>query len=365
MINNLFIRNIFKYQLIILVGIFVVLFGLLFYHLIFCLSFRPADYSSPANTIADQDKIPAGQKIINGLPAPLGEENVWPVAVSIDNHPDARPLYGLSKADIVYEFLVEGGATRFLAFYTPTSTMANKIEKIGPVRSVRPYFLPIAKEYEALLAHSGGSVDALKDIEKLEVYNLEEIAWWGPDYFWRVYSRTSPHNLFTSSDKLATAIIDWKLGGKIPVYTGWRFFSELERNLEKDRVEKIAFDFSGNTNYRVEYVYSTSTKSYLRSTGGSKDIDALSKKQVSPENILIQFIPAEKTLDAIGRLSLDLLGDGEVWLFRDGVKILGQWQKTSPESRTQFFDANGNYLPLKPGQIWIEIIPGAREIELD
>ena len=87
------------------------------------------------------------------------DENIWPIALMVDNNPDAWPQFGISKADLVYSTLVEGGATRFMAIFT-----SKQLSKIGPVRSARPYYLTWAKGINALYGHSGGSAEAIQKI---------------------------------------------------------------------------------------------------------------------------------------------------------------------------------------------------------
>src|SRR3990170_2448321 len=95
---------------------------------------------------------------INGVLYTDSEAKKWkdrlPLAVVIENHLDARPQSGLSKAELVYETLAEGGITRLLAIYLAEDT------RLGPVRSNRPYFLDWVSEYKAGYAHVGGSPKA-------------------------------------------------------------------------------------------------------------------------------------------------------------------------------------------------------------
>ncbi|HOZ36367.1 MAG TPA: DUF3048 domain-containing protein [bacterium] len=363
MFHNRLLNLIAKYQLIALVGIFVLLAGLVTYVLVFQLNYHPAD-SIEVKKLATPAPLP-GMKRINGQGTSAGEENLWPVAVAIDNHPEARPLYGLSRADVVYEFLVEGGATRFLAFYTPGQAEENKTEKIGPVRSVRPYFLPVVKEYNALLAHAGGSAEALNQIEKLAINNLEEISWWGPEYFWRVYSREAPHNLFTSSEKLLRATEEWKLKDLVSNYRPWLFSQDLSNNYKLNLAEKITIKFSSDDSYEANFQYNTTTLAYERLTNKEKNLDALNNQPIDAQNVIIQFISREQTLDSLGRLAMEMTGAGDLWLFRDGIKIEGQWRKGSTEGRTIFYDQRHEELPLKPGKIWIEVVPQGKEISIE
>lgn len=361
--NN--INKILKYQLIILVGIFVILEGFLGYNF-YKITNQKNKYKTNKkitveNNINEESML---TKRIDGTLTDVVNKNLYPVAVMIDNHFDAWPNYGLNQANIVYETLVEGNFTRFLAIYTPSNDIEKNISKIGPVRSARPYFLEIVKEYDALFAHSGGSPQALQEIEKMEINNLEEIAWWGPDYFWRVYSRLAPHNLFTSSKKLAQAVIDWELNEITPNYRAWQFSEKIDNHVDKKNND-IKINFSQSDNYDAVYKYSSSTDSYLRWQGEDKHLDALTNEQIKVNNIVIQFIPKKIILDNEGRLELNLIGTGEALIFRDGQQIQGSWKKRNTESRTIFYDNNENEIAFKPGNIWIEIVPENLKVEVE
>jgi hypothetical protein len=87
-----------------------------------------------------------------------------PIAVVVENHPDARPQSGLNDAALVFETFAEGGITRFLAVF-----QENDVANIGPVRSARPYFVEWATSLKALFAHVGGNIDALDLISSKKV----------------------------------------------------------------------------------------------------------------------------------------------------------------------------------------------------
>ena len=358
---NQIISKIIKYQLILLVGILVLVEGLLIYQFAYICWYDQQPVMTKnitINNINNAENLISRR--IDGLVVDKGRENLTPVAVTIDNHFDSWPNYGLSGASVVYETCVEGSATRFLAIYTPEKD-SGELAKIGPIRSTRPYFVELAKEYGALLAHSGGSPAGLKRIEELGVSNLEEIAWWGPDYFWRVYSRPAPHNLFTSSDNLAHGVVDWQLKDKMPDYQAWQFNVQIKTN-NSETANKIKIKFSAADVYNAAYEYGTTTQSYLRFQGNEKQIDALNNKQLAVQNVVIQFVPQEVVLDNEGRIKLNLIGQGNAWIFRDGLIIRGNWQKSDYNSRTIFYDETGNEIKFKPGNTWIEILPGKKEV---
>lgn len=346
--------NILRYQLIILVGILMALIGFLTYHLVWLNQNQMAGSEKRAGS----EKL--GERRLDGRAVAAGAENLYPVAVIVDNHFEAWPTFGLSQAGVVYEALVEGKFTRFLAIYAPDEG----VEKIGPIRSARPYFLPIAKEYEALLAHSGGSPEALAQIEEMGIYNLEEIAWWGPDYFWRVYSRSSPHNLFSSSKNLAQGVADWELADKTPRYRKWKFEEKIDR-AEHDEATRAAIDFSIGPEYDVSYEYVSSTESYRRFQDGEAYIDGLGNNPIEVQNVVVQLVPPAEIIDEVGRIKLKVAGSGQAHILRDGIKIEGSWRKVTDESRTVYYDQSGQEVEFKPGSIWIAIVPEDRQVTIE
>ncbi len=352
-INQSLVKKILKYQLIILVGIFLILDSYVFYRLY---NLWQGVEIIDKQTISQTEKT--GQLNINN--SSTDKKIIYPVAVVIDNHAEARPNYGLSQADIVYEVPVEGGVTRFIAIYQTANSAA---EKIGPVRSVRPYLVEIAKEYNALLAHAGGSPQALKLIEKFKLPNLEEIAWWGPEYFWRVHSRQAPHNLFTSLEKILKAIKDWGLNEEKINYREWLRQRQLAAPTTTPQEVKISF--SNNPAYIVSYIYQAKANKYLRFQGGERHIDALNNEQIATDNLIIQFIPAKKIIDKTGRLELNLNGQGEAQIFVNGQMIQAKWAKNKLNGRTIFYSQlNNKEIKFKPGNIWIEIVPKDIKTEL-
>ena len=127
-----------------------------------------------------------GPKIFTG--------NSRPYAVMIDNETAVKSHAGLNDAYMLYEFIVEGGETRIMAFFKGTMP-----EKIGPVRSARHYFLDYAMEHDAIFVHFGWSPKAMEDIKTLNINNINGIY---DDFYWREAPIKSYHNAFTSMEKL-------------------------------------------------------------------------------------------------------------------------------------------------------------------
>jgi hypothetical protein len=298
------------------------------------------------------------RRLLDGVCLVGGLSPKYPVAVMIDNNPDAWPQFGLSRAQIVYNTMVEGSATRLMAVFA-----GGLAEKIGPVRSARPYFVSWAKELDAFYGHSGGSPEAIETIKKNDVKNLEEATSYGPLYFWRDKKFAAPHNLFTSTKNLEQASVDFNLATTTPAIDVWKFSNNPTVSLEN--ATKISINYSTLEIFDVAYEYSTSTKNYLRSQNSTPFLDALDNKQIEVKNLIIQFVPAEIHLDKEDRLCINTIGTGSAFVLFNGQIIRGTWQKNSFAGRTKFFDGSGQEIIFPAGSIWVEVVPGSREVQVN
>jgi hypothetical protein len=289
------------------------------------------------------------------------EKNIWPVAVMFDNHPDSWHQYGLNSAQIVYSTLVEGGATRMMAIFSST----DEIEKIGPVRSARPYFLTWAKEYDAVFTHVGGSPEALQKIKDWKILDCNEMTSYGPEYFWRAWSKPSPHNVYTSNENIFNVRKDWGVASSTSEFDNWKFADEENFTAPlgaSENAEEISIKYSEIYPYDIKYEYSTTTQEYLRFQNKKPQKDALDNSQIAVKNLILQYVPKEKMLDSIGRLEINTLGYGKAEFFIAGKKYSGTWEKKDLTSRTMFYDEQGNEMKFLRGNVWIEVIPGEKEV---
>lgn len=291
-------------------------------------------------------------RVIDGVKVPAPRANLFPVAVMIENLVSSRPPSGLVDANVVYEALAEGGITRFMAIYAS----GYEIDKIGPVRSARPYYLDWAKEYGALYAHIGGSQQALSDIRTYEIFDLNQF--FNAQYFWRDNERERPHNLYTSSQNLSLALrdLDAPAAGE---YEGWTFKADAEPSSLPTGEKSIEIDFS-SFNYKVNYTFDRTKNHYLRNMAGEPHLDT-DGRQIVAKNVVVQYVQTSLA-DGEGRLAMKAVGEGEAVIFRDGEAIEGTWKKESKESRTQYLDSAGEPIELNAGTIWIEIVPSDRNI---
>ncbi|MCL6471239.1 MAG: DUF3048 domain-containing protein [Firmicutes bacterium] len=270
-----------------------------------------------------------------------------PLAVMIENHPDARPQSGLTKACIVYETVAEGGITRFLAIY-----VHNDVRNIGPVRSARSYFVDLAKQYNAIYAHCGGPTTIHNIIRRLGVADLDEFA--NSKAYWRVKTRHAPHNLYTSTDRLIAGAQARKYDTNLN--TARLSFKEDVTIDLRPAGASIDIDFS-KAESKVRYVYDRQTNQYNRLMAGQPHVDADTNQQIAPKNVIVQYVSISKIANDIkGRMQVDLVGSGKAVVFQDGAVIQAIWQRPTVGSITRYYDLSGSEIKLNRGQTWIELV---------
>lgn len=287
---------------------------------------------------------------LDGMPYAEDKAKRHPLAVVIENHPDARPQFSLSSASLVYEAITEGGITRYLAIFGPQDA-----KEIGPIRSARLFFMDWVKEYDAFFAHAGGNEDALANID---AYNIKDLPHTG-NYFWRDNKGkpvASEHTLFSSTEKLYAFANDKKFDVNSSNFTALKFKKDSPGSASGKSVE---IDFS-SASYKVKWAYDPNTNAYTRYLAGKEDKDALVDKNIVAKNIIIQTV--ERTLQPTGSYGstnyvFKTVGSGPAYVVRDGQEIKGTWKKNDLSARTIFYDETDREIEFNPGQTWYEIVP--------
>lgn len=277
---------------------------------------------------------------LTGIPVSK-EQATWPVVgVMIENSPDARPQAGLKDAGVVFEAIAEGGITRFLALYQET-----KPDYIGPVRSVRPYYVDWLQGFDAAVAHVGGSGEALAKIRNEGVRDLDQMA--NAGVFQRVRNRYAPHNMY--SNVAALADLSRQKGWNTSQFTG--FTRKTEAPSSALTAAAIDVTISGRL-YNIHYDYDAATNTYKRVMAGKPHIDERSKAQISPKAVVIMIVPYSIHADGLHSV-YQTIGSGKVFIFQDGIAAEGTWEKTSAKSQITFKDTAGKSIQLNPGQTWV------------
>jgi hypothetical protein len=276
------------------------------------------------------------------------------LAVVIDNAPEARPQSGLEQADIIIELPVEGGLTRLLAIISGENQ-----ELVGPIRSARSYIVDLAREYNSILVHAGGSPDALETIDREGIENLDEI--YGNSEaaaaFWRVPDRPKPHNLYASSDSLrrSAKALKYDLGTPPPQHPTFKPDTEMTG----ESISDVTI-FYANRKSLVRYVFNKEKRVFERYMEEKPHLTAKGE-QLTGANVIVQYVPYQY-IDGDGRLQLIMHGSGQALVFSDGKVIKGLWQK-NPGGHARYTDLKGKTIALMEGPTWIEVVPKGTRVE--
>lgn len=293
-------------------------------------------------------------RVIGGELVPPDRAAESPVGVMIENLPTTRPQSGLGAARLVYETLAEGGVTRFLAVVYPSDLSG----KIGPVRSARHYYVDWIEELGLPYAHAGGSPQALQQIARDQVADVNGIgnAW---RYFWRDHQRSAPHNLFTDGEHLIQALRELGLNAR-PGVASWAF-ADPPPSRPEATATTIEVDFSGQA-YTVRYEYDQAGNRYRRFNGGQPHLDRSTDQQLSATNVVVQFVARPTSLGEKGRIDIQTTGQGRALVFNHGTVTEGIWKKPSVAERTQFFGVDGSPVTFNRGATWIAVVPDDRAV---
>lgn len=313
---------------------------------------------------SDNEKAQAPEKIINPLTGNEEDSQLpaRPTIVSIDNVGDAVPQSNLSYADMIYEFPVEGLQTRLeCIFYSQYP------EFVGPVRSTRPYFVDLTREYKGVFVAYGWSPDAKRYLKEKYVPWINGMV--HNDLFYRVTDKASPHNAYIkweNIEKHASENGDWYSDEHRKKIRAFKFIGiddqeettaatdedgEEVELIEPEDCTKVKFDYAHS---HCEFTYDEDSGLYSRSIQGTPYIDKESGDTITCSNILVQKVSSE-VLDEKGRLSIDMCEGGDALLFTNGKVTKGTWSRKSLDKRTIFKDENGNEFLLSKGTSWVEV----------
>lgn len=265
-------------------------------------------------------------------------------AIMIENSPDARPQSGLKQAGVVYEAIAEGGITRFLTLH-----QQDKPQLIGPVRSVRSYYVDWLTPYQASVAHVGGSAAALATVRNGNYRDIDEF--FNGTYYWRSSDRYAPHNMYTSFAKLDA--LNQSKGYTTSDFQG---FSRIDgKPSDTPNATQIAINFSGPL-FNTAYTYDKASNTYPRSEGGASHMDR-EEGQIAPSVVVAMKVNMSLVMEDGYRESISTTGDGDAVIFQNGTATAVTWHKPNQATGITFTDATGKDVPLVRGQTWIAAIP--------
>ena len=342
---------------------------------------------------------------INGAMYTKSEEDIWnehrPIAAIIENHEESRPQSGLSRADVVYEAVAEGGITRFLAIFY-CGVPAENI-KAAPIRSARIYFVNLAAGYGSypIFFHQGGAnnfcpncpggvksrseihptVNAYAELDKLGWRNgqhgndmdggfnvgfpvvvRDQYRLSSDPAAWEHSVVADLDEVYKEADKRGFNFKDsdgtvWTEG-----FTQWTF--QDDKAVSSPSATEIKFAFwDGMGGYDVEWKYDSGSNSYKRFNGGNEHKDwEFDKPQLTAKNVVVMFAKETGPVDTEKHMFYQLVGSGKALIFQNGEVIEGTWSKDSQLDREVFYGKNGKEIELVRGVTWVEIVPAQNDV---
>ena len=267
-------------------------------------------------------------------------------AIMIENSPDARPHSGLKQAEVVYEAIAEGGITRFLTLF-----QQHKPQLIGPVRSLRMYYVDWLAPYQASVAHVGGSHASLQEIRNGKYRDIDQF--FNGSSYWRANDRRPPHNVYTSFEKL-----DALNAGKGYKSSQFTSFARADgKASDKPNAVSIDINFSSSW-YNTHYDYDKASNTYPRSIGGQASNDR-EEGRLAPSVVIALHVNETTVMEDGWRQSIVTNGTGTATVFQNGTATECTWRKNDRFNPLELIDAAGKPVALNRGQTWIAAVPNS------
>lgn len=308
---------------------------------------EPVEHTETIEVEATPDPI---QTEINNYLEKYINTNKRPLAVMIDNdNKDARPQAGMDEAYLVYEMVVEGGATRFMALFNNAET-----EKIGPVRSSRHYFLDFVKENDAIYTHYGWSPKASADISNLKVNNINGVSGSDSNMFWRERKfKGDWHSAYTSIQKIEEFTAKKGYQTETSTKNGIKYSTQEVILPEQNIATEIALAYSGK--YKTSYKYNPETKLYEKQINNAPH-NMQNGNVLSFKNVIVELIADRALGDGSDRRDITTTGSGKGYYFTNGAYEEITWSKASRTAPTVYTKADGSELMINAGNTMINII---------
>ena len=283
-----------------------------------------------------------------------GARGKRPIAVMVENSPEARPQWGLCSPDIVIEGLVEGGITRMLWLYADV----NKIPKVGPIRSARHDFLEMAEGFNAVFVHWGGSHYAY---DALKRRNVDDIDGMKGKYFFRDKSRGvgSEHTGYSNGEALAKAIAEKKIKQAInPAYAKPFIFTAPGTAITPvgGDCRNIFIQFSSA--YKHNFKFDPGDKLYYNNMNAKPMVEA-GNKQMAVTNVLVLYCPVTQ-LGNQGHIEMDLTGGKGVFASNGSCEDITWKKSNTPGAMLKLYAADGSELVLNTGKSYIGFVPAVQ-----
>jgi hypothetical protein len=301
---------------------------------------------------------------LTGLPAPGADVNRPVMAVKVENAPEARPQAGFESAEVVYEEVVEGGATRFILLFH----VKDSEDVVGPVRSARPVDPDILVQYgKPVIVFSGGISTFVNALAQAGLTLVSEDT--GDPVLIRRPGYVAPHNLYAKPtaemrDYLKTANRMPTSGPAQKIFTfGPAGAADKAPVTATATAAVVDFSVLG----RMEWDFAGGV--WNRYNGDGTVFNSENGEQVKATNVAILSVNPLDTgnIDASGAPvpSWEVVGSGALTVLTSGgTAVTGTWSRPSLDAETSYLDSNGQPIPFAPGVTWVQLLPSDRAVLL-
>ncbi|MFD1714540.1 DUF3048 domain-containing protein [Amnibacterium flavum] len=289
---------------------------------------------------------------LRGATVPLGSLAHASIAAKIDNHEEARPQYGLDRADIVFEELVEGGLTRYVAVW-----QSNVPDLIGPVRSIRPMDPDIISPFGGIVAYSGGQEIFVDMMEDTVVYNAIHGNSDTDDTFYRTDEKESPHDVVVKAPEVIGQHSDLAAPAQQFAYS----YDVASSTAAKEGTPTSRIDSTFSGERYPHWQWDAGRSQYLRNQEGAPDYDSAGV-QLGATNLVVLRVGIDWTYGYVPRTVM--VGSGEAWVSTGGGTIHATWSKADRGAPIRLVDDRGVVVRLAPGNTWVELIPDTGSVTL-
>ena len=281
--------------------------------------------------------------------------NKRPVGVMINNIRASLPQRGISKADLCYEVLAEGGITRILALFSDV----NKIPDLGSLRSARHYYISLAMGHNAIFCHFGGSKYALNYIKdnKLNTINFisTSASYRDPN---RRGKYAYEHTAFTDGTRLKKAIDRKGISTSATISNAFNF-GDITSTISSGSVaNNITVPFSNST--KATFTYDSTTGLYSKGQFNAPQIDESTGKTLTVKNVFV-LTTTIKLMDSKNHANyIDVnLNSGNGYYACDGKIVPITWKKGDFEDKLKVYSMDGKELTVSSGKSWVCVTPNA------
>ncbi|GAB3124897.1 hypothetical protein GCM10027056_19350 [Glaciibacter psychrotolerans] len=281
---------------------------------------------------------------LRGTPRLPGSVSLPAFSAKIDNHEGARPQIGLERTDIVFEELVEGGLTRYVAVW-----QSDIPDLLGPVRSIRPMDPDIIVPFGGIVAYSGGQemfVQMMMDTPLVNaVFDYDDTG-----LFYRIDDKDSPHDVVVKATDIVAAHPE--LAPPVQQFEYAEKPDEASAMLAGSPTTTINTRFSDAR--WPSWSWDPAQASYLRSQEGEPDLDSVGA-QLHATNLIVMRVGIDWTYGYVPKTVM--VGSGEAWVSTGGKSIHATWSKDAQASPIRVVADDGTLIALAGGNTWIELVP--------